>query len=149
MMLGVSPCGAWASTPTAAPATNYSATPPSGPLPVRQDVTLSLIRLHPAATTGALECGAVAQTREWVDGHRDSLTDYDSAQRWVLSTAHYYGQKALLGFQVANRSYAGTLTFNATLSPQALTDPATRLRFAPEPTILVACWLWIGGRPAA
>ena len=64
---------------------------------------MSLTRLHPAATTGALECGAVAQTREWVDGHRGRLTDYDSVQRWVLSTAHYYGQKALLGFQVANQ----------------------------------------------
>ena len=136
-----------ASTPTATPVS--AAAVSSGSLAVRLDVTLNLSGLHPAATKGALECGAVAQTRSWVDGHRDGLIDYDSVSRSVLSPAHYFGQKAQLEFPIANRSYAGTQTFITTIGPPALIDPATHARFAPSPTVLVACWLWINGRPAA
>jgi len=136
--------GAAIQTPANGPSTGSA----SGPLPVRLQVTLKLSALHPAATKGALECGAVARTRDWVDSHRDSLTDYDSVTHWVLTPAHYYGERAILEFPITNRAYMGTQIFTTTLSPQALTDPATRARFAPNPTVLVACWLSINGRPA-
>jgi len=116
-------------------------------LPVQLQINLKLSALHPAVTQGGLQCGAVAQTRSWVDTHRALLTDYDAVSRWVLATAHYAGQQAALSFPITNRSYAGTQIFSTTLTPQAQTDPATRARFAPDPTVLVACWLTLDGRP--
>lgn len=128
---------------------NGNATPLApGSMPVSLTVGVSLSGLHPAATKGALECGAVAQTNAWIDAHRDSLIDYDSVYRWVLGPAHYYGDKAILEFPVASGSYAGTLMFTTTLSAGALIDSSIRAPFAPSSSVLVACWLQINGRPA-
>jgi len=132
--------------------TGYTLAPQSSStptaLPLQLQINLKLSALHPAAAQGGLQCGAVAQTRAWVDAHRALLTDYDALSRWVLAGAHYAGQQAALSFPIANRSYTGTETFTTTLTPQAQTDPATHARFAPDPTVLVACWLTLNGRPA-
>ena len=132
--------------------TGYTLAPQSSStptaLPLQLQINLKLSALHPAAAQGGLQCGAVAQTRAWVDAHRALLTDYDALSRWVLAGAHYAGQQAALSFPIANRSYTGTETFTTTLTPQAQTDLATHARFAPDPTVLVACWLTLNGRPA-
>jgi hypothetical protein len=129
---------------------NGNATPLApGSVPVSLTVSVNLSGLHPAATKGALECGAVAQTKTWIDAHRDSLVDYDTLYRWVLGPAHYYGGKAILDFPMANGSYVGALTYTTALSAGALIDSSTRAPFAPGPSIIVACWLQINGRPAA
>lgn len=127
-----------------------SAAPAAGaPLPVsvRLDVTLNLSRLHPAATTGAIECGAVAQTRSWVDANRSGLVDYASTQRLVLSQAHYFGQYARVTFPITGRGYSGTQTFTTSLSVQGQVDPSTHVQYQ-TPAILIACWLSINGQPA-
>jgi len=111
-------------------------------------VTLNLSDLHPSARNGALECGALAETAEWVGAHRREILDYASVQHWVLSTAHYYGSVGQVPFPITARGYSGALTFKTTLSPVALTDPSTRAPWAPSPTVLVACWLMVEGRPA-
>ena len=132
--------------------TGYTLAPQSSStptaLPLQLQINLKLSALHPAATQGGLQCGAVAQTRAWVDAHRALLTDYDALSRWVLAGAHYAGQQAALSFAITNRSYTGTQTFTTTLTPPAQTDPATHARFAPDPTVWVACWLMLNGRPA-
>lgn len=118
------------------------------PVPVTLAVKLSLRGLHPAATSGALHCGAVAQTADWVTAHRSQLTDYANVSRFVLSTAHYFGHESLLRFPITNRSYEGTVTFTTTLSPQELTDSSTRAPYRPGPSVLAACWLMLNGAPA-
>jgi len=108
---------------------------------VSVSISVQLSALHPAVTRGALQCGAVVQTRSWVDAHRASLTDFASVTQWVLGTAHYFGQQSLLEFPVTNRSYSGQLTYSATLSAQTIT--------APDAMALIACWLMLNGQPAA
>src|SRR5664279_1607363 len=130
------------------PAIGTTTLPAAGSVVVSLTVSLSLSGLHPAATKGALECGAIAQTKAWVDANRDKFVDYDSVYHAVLGTAHYYGGKAILEFPVAAGSYAGALTYTSTLSGAALVDSATRAPYSPNPTVLVACWLKINGRPA-
>jgi len=146
------PCEAAAPGPAApvvsAPANPLGSGPTTGPVPVQLRVQLNLTALHPAATTGALVCGVLAQTRDWVEAHRDSLAEYASFDRLVRYPSHYVGQQATLVFPITGRAYSGTQTYTVTLSAQQLTDPATHVRFAPNPTALVACWLLLNGQPA-
>jgi hypothetical protein len=117
------------------------------PVPLRFDVTLNLSRLHPAAATGAIECGAIEQSRSWIDANRSGLADYPSVQRLVLNQAHYFGQYARLTFPITGRAYSGTQTFTTSLSVQAQVDPTTHAQYQ-NPAILLACWLSINGQPA-
>ena len=148
------PCGAVTPSATApavpavsAPPNPLGSGPTTGPVPVQLRIQLNLTALHPAATTGALVCGALAQTRDWVEAHRDSLTEYATFDRLVRYPSHYVGQQATLAFPITGRTYSGTQTYTVTLSAQQLTDPATHLRFAPNPTVLAACWLSLNGQP--
>lgn len=121
---------------------------PAGSTKVTFTVALNLTGLHPAAQTGALDCGAVAQTSDWVASHDALLTDFDSVNRWVLSPAHYLGNEHSVAFPIVNRAYTGSQTFTTTLSATAMTDPATHAAWQPGPSVLMACWLTINGRPA-
>lgn len=124
-----------------------SAAGATAPIPLRFDVTLNLSRLHPAAATGAIECGALEQTRNWVEANRGGLVDYASVQRLVLNQAHYFGQYARVSFPVTGRAYSGTQTFTTSLSVQAQVDPSTHVQYQ-TPAVLIACWLSINGQPA-
>jgi hypothetical protein len=118
------------------------------PTTVSVNVDVDLQNLHPAASQGALNCGAVVQSHEWIGAHRADLTDYDALMKWVLYSAHYLGQDRLVTFPVSARRYSGTVHVELTLSPTAFVDPATHAAWSPAPQVLVACWLMINGRPA-
>jgi hypothetical protein len=121
---------------------------PDRPAAVILNVDVDLQDLHPAASQGALNCGAVVQTPDWITAHRADLIDYDSFVKWVIYAAHYLGQDSKATFPVTERRYAGTLHISLTLSPSAFVDPATRAAWSPAPQALVACWLMINDRPA-
>jgi hypothetical protein len=118
------------------------------PAAVNLSVDVDLKDLHPAASEGALQCGAVVQTPDWIAAHRADLVDYDSFVKWVGYAAHYLGQDTKVAFPVTERRYTGTLRVRLTLSPSAFNDPATRAPWSTAPQALVACWLMINGRPA-
>ena len=132
----------------ASPAVTRAVTPPPAPVSLTVQVTLALSALHPAVTQGGLDCGALARPAAWVEARRPALLDYDSVDALVLRPAHYLGQESLASFAVAARGYTGTATVHFTLAPDGLIDPATRQPWAPSPTVLVACWLTLNGRPA-
>lgn len=117
------------------------------PVGLTIQVTLALSGLHPAVTQAGLDCGAIAQTAAWVEARRGTLVDYDSVNQVVLRPAHYLGQESLISVPIAGRRYAGSTSIRLSL-PQGLSDPVTHGPWTPTPTVLVACWLTLNGRPA-
>ncbi|HYM28209.1 MAG TPA: hypothetical protein VET66_08665 [Steroidobacteraceae bacterium] len=122
---------------------------PAGSLPVALDVEVSLAHLHPGASQGALACGAIVRPGDWIKSHRGELIDYASADKLVLSPAHYLGQSGSVPFALARGSYRGSVRFSTALSRAALTDPATRAPWSPQPAVLFVCWLTLNGHAAA
>ena len=133
----------WAARPSGAAPAGLN-----GPAGVSLTVDVDLQDLHPAVSQGALNCGAVVQTPDWIAAHRADLIDYDSFVKWVIYAAHYLGQESKATFPVTGRRYAGTLHVSLTLSPSAFVDPATRAAWSPAPQALIACWLMLNDRPA-
>ena len=76
---------------------------PAGSLPLTLDVEVSLAHLHPGASQGGLECGAIVRPGDWVKSHRGEITDYASADKLVLSPAHYLGQSGSAAFALSPR----------------------------------------------
>ena len=62
---------------------------PAGSVPLTLDVEVSLAHLHPGATQGSLTCGALVRPGDWIRSQRGAITDYASADKLVLSPAHY------------------------------------------------------------
>ena len=121
---------------------------PAGTLALTLDVEVSLARLHPGASQGALQCGAIVRPGDWIKAHRGALTDYASADRLVLSPAHYLGQSGSVPFALTGAAYSGSVRFSGALTRAALTDPATGAPWAPQPAVLFVCWLTLNGHAA-
>ena len=121
---------------------------PAGSLPLTLDVEVSLAHLHPGASEGSFECGAIVRPGDWVRSHRGEITDYASADRLVLSPAHYLGQSGSAAFALVRGAYSGSVRFSTALTRAALTDPATRAPWSPQPMVLIVCWLTLNGRAA-
>ena len=121
---------------------------PAGSLPLTLDVEVSLAHLHPGASRGALACGAIVRPGDWVKSHRGEITDYASADKLVLSPAHYLGQSGSAAFVLARGAYSGSVRFSSALSRAALTDPATGAAWSPQLAVLFVCWLTLNGHAA-
>jgi len=121
---------------------------PAGSLPLTLDVEVSLAHLHPGASEGSFACGAIVRPGDWVRSHRGEITDYASADRLVLSPAHYLGQSGSAAFALVRGAYSGSVRFSTALTRAALTDPATRAPWSPQPMVLIACWLMLNGHAA-
>jgi hypothetical protein len=115
----------------------------SPPTVVSLNVALDLQDLHPAATQGAIDCGAVLQPPDWIAAHQPELTNYDALTKWVLYPAHYLGQARSVTFPVTARRFAGSVRADITLA-----SPAAQPAGTPAPQAFIACWLMINGRPA-
>jgi hypothetical protein len=113
------------------------------PTVVSLNVALDLQDLHPAATQGAIDCGAVLQPPDWVAAHQPELTNYDAFTKWVLYPAHYLGQARSVTFPVTGRRFTGSVRADITLA-----SPAAQPAGTPAPQAFIACWLMINGRPA-
>lgn len=122
---------------------------PAGSLPLTLDVEVSLAHLHPGASQGGLECGAIVRPGDWIKSHRGEITDYASADKLVLSPAHYLGQSGSAAFALSRGAYGGSVRFATALTQAALTDPATRAPWSPQPAVLIVCWLTLNGHAAA
>jgi hypothetical protein len=123
-------------------------TPPGRGLPVKLSVDVALDSLHPAASQGALECGAIAGAARTLGASRETITDHEAFVRVLHGPAHYLGQSSTVPFPIADRGYHGRVEFATTLSAAGLTDPATRAPY-PEAVVLAGCWLILNGRPAS
>jgi len=121
---------------------------PAGSLPLTLDVEVSLAHLHPGASQGGLACGAIVRPGDWIKAHRGELTDYASADKLVLSPAHYLGQSGSVPFALTRGAYSGSVRFATALTQAALIDPATHAPWSPQPAVLFVCWLTLNGHAA-
>ena len=121
---------------------------PAGSVPLTLDVEVSLAHLHPGATQGSLTCGALVRPGDWIRSQRGAISDYASADKLVLSPAHYLGQSGSAPFALTRGAYSGTVRFATALTKAALIDPATRAAWSPQPAVLIVCWLTLNGHAA-